>query len=718
MLKPKELALLLVSAFLIPMPLRADTKVMGVEDLVLLSLEELLNVQISTPSKSNSNFQNAPGVVSLITRRDIDNMGARSLADVLNNVPGFTVGRSMWLGHHLTLHTRGTFTLSADNILFLLNGQRLNDALTGSAFTFISDYPLDNVKQIEVIRGPGSALYGANAFMGVINIITMTGKDYKKSTRISARKGDNNATYVQAEYGKKISDDLNIALHGSFSDFDNTDLSQKPYSIINRQTGTSRTINNPVNAEASRSYNLGGRIQYQEFDFDMGYQASQYWNTWSSGSVPSMTSKDFRNQFNASLFHTGLKYNKSLSNSLSVKASGSYVSHWSETKLKYWTWPIVFGEVLESEHLAKGDFAYLEYKTDTLNLEASLEWKPLADHVIIAGLSFEKDSLDESVDKTGMHDADGDGFQDTILDSYVPAGKNVIPASSRKVYAIFGQHTWDISDRVRMTTGIRMDDYSDFGKTTNPRIALIFKPSEKLSIKALVGRAFRAPAMTDLHAIRDSTVDFLPNPELDPETVLTYELQFQYKPTKSLLLSSSFFKFNIDDIIRRVSTQNPDKPGQFTVTNSGERTSEGVELELNYRPTNESFSLFANYSYVDATEVLAGIRTQTEGIARQSFNFGVNVDLFNKLTVNVNGNVRTDWTAQTSTPMFGAFKPPTYTILNTRLALRNVVPDVVFTFDVFNLLDSKQYFPILQSFAPTGLAFNGRQFLLGVKYEY
>jgi iron complex outermembrane receptor protein len=145
-------------------------------DVEELSLDDLLDLTVSIAAGRVQPVEEAPGIVSVITDEDIRRMGAQTLADVLQTVPGFEVWTDN-LGRD-RIAVRGVVTGASENVLILFNGHRLNDHMNGGATVINVDIPVHNLKQIEVIRGPGSALFGTNAFVGVINLVSYTTKNF------------------------------------------------------------------------------------------------------------------------------------------------------------------------------------------------------------------------------------------------------------------------------------------------------------------------------------------------------------------------------------------------------------------------------------------------------------------------------------------------------------------------------------------------------------
>ncbi|MGR3176796.1 MAG: TonB-dependent receptor plug domain-containing protein, partial [Candidatus Anammoxibacter sp.] len=133
------------------------------------------DLSVSIASKNEEKVAKAPSIITVITAEEIYNIGARTLTDILMIVPGFNIIKDASFGVK-QFGTRG-IRRADEKIKVLVDGHSLNMPFNGSAATFFDDLSLKNVKRIEIIRGPGSALYGANAFLAVINIITKDADD-------------------------------------------------------------------------------------------------------------------------------------------------------------------------------------------------------------------------------------------------------------------------------------------------------------------------------------------------------------------------------------------------------------------------------------------------------------------------------------------------------------------------------------------------------------
>ena len=167
---------------------------------------------VITASKVKETIKKAPASISVITDKQIRQMGARDLSDVLRAVPGFRVG-SFYVGHGV-FSARSTRKGISANILIMINSHPINDVVTGGA-TYVHDTLLiDNIKRIEFIRGPGSALYGSNAYNGVINVITKEAEDID-GFELTARGGSWDTQQYNLLYGKTFSD-LEVAFNFNY----------------------------------------------------------------------------------------------------------------------------------------------------------------------------------------------------------------------------------------------------------------------------------------------------------------------------------------------------------------------------------------------------------------------------------------------------------------------------------------------------------------------
>lgn len=167
---------------------------------------------------------------------------------------------------------------------------------------------------------------------------------------------------------------------------------------------------------------------------------------------------------------------------------------------------------------------------------------------------------------------------------------------SRDNSYVFLQDVWLLANDWELTAGLRHDNYSDFGSTTNPRLALVWSTSYKLTTKFLYGEAFRAPSFAQTRAINNPLI--LGNINLEPEEIKSYELAFDYRPNYELTLMTNFFYYDWTDIIQFVPDANN---SNRTAQNSGEQTGYGMEFEAVWEAT-ENVTLTGNLAVQNSTD--------------------------------------------------------------------------------------------------------------------
>jgi outer membrane receptor protein involved in Fe transport len=198
-------------------------EVPSLESLLEMSVEDLVNIEVSSGTRVKVSARRSPTISTVVTSQEIRAMGARTLEDVLNLVPGVTVGRGQQINaSESDLSIRGSKSFFGEDVLILWNGVRLNDPLSGGALAFSPDFPVASIERVEVIRGPGSAIYGANAFVSVISVIT---KQYEKDeVQGSARFGSGDGVYSNLKAATEIADDFNLLLSTDYYNSQSSNL--------------------------------------------------------------------------------------------------------------------------------------------------------------------------------------------------------------------------------------------------------------------------------------------------------------------------------------------------------------------------------------------------------------------------------------------------------------------------------------------------------------
>src|ERR1035437_1342783 len=193
------------------------------DDVSNFSLDSLLTIPVKSASKYWQDIMDAPASVSIITSQDIKDYGYKTIYDVLQNVRGFYLSNDR---NYSYLGVRGFSrpTDYNDRILVLINGHRMNENVYGSVDFGNGNYPdLNTIEQIEIVRGPGSVLYGSNAMFAIINIIPKSGAAIN-SLNINADYGSWQNKRIIMNYGKKLNDGLDLLISANAGDIKGDNL--------------------------------------------------------------------------------------------------------------------------------------------------------------------------------------------------------------------------------------------------------------------------------------------------------------------------------------------------------------------------------------------------------------------------------------------------------------------------------------------------------------
>ncbi len=503
------LVLLLVAGAL---PLAAQEK-KSVED---LTLEELLATEIQVASRKEQSLREAPGIVTVITEEEIRNSGARDLIDLLRLVPGFDFGvdvqgvvgaamRGNW-GHE-------------GKILLLLDGEEMNEALY-STLQFGNRFPLSQLDHIEIVRGPGSAIYGGNAELGVINLITKSAAKLG-GLNVSLLHGFNGGLGMHSRadvgYGA-VSGAMSYSGIASISDGrrstrDFTDFNGDTYNMRYNSDLDERLVD----------------VRFALSNFKTRFTAEHYRSTERDQfgeNLPRPTSLDFNSWYaEAALVHA-------LSDHLVLTPRFSF-RHQTPWK----------------EH---DEFFFYDKSVDRAQGDVTLEYEPSGALNVLSGVSYFQDHAKADAQ--------------TAADLF-PNGKESINYQN---LAVFSQAIFSTSVG-KFTAGARYEHHSAFGSSFVPRLAMT-RVLGRMHFKALASRAFRAPGIEN---IRLSA-----NNDIRPEKTTAYELEAGYQLNEQMIITGNVFDTKIHNPIVYFVNSDTDQEGYVNFPRTGTR---GLELEYRVR---------------------------------------------------------------------------------------------------------------------------------------
>ena len=543
-----------------------------------MSLEELGKVPItSLATGTETPLDKAAAIASVITQADISAMGATDLDQILETVPGVHVGRS---NQTFTpkYNIRGITASFNAQTLVLINGIPVTNLVFGNRGNVWAGMPVKSIQRIEVIRGPGSALYGADAFAGVINIITKTAKDIN-ATKVGVRAGSFDTQAAWLEHGESYGDvNIGFSLEYESTDGWKKDINSDAQSSMDSLFMTQASLApGPVNTGKDM---IESRldIAYKNTRFRAGYQGRKNIGTGVGVAQALDPHGEFSsNRFNADFTHT-------LNNLTANWGIENRISYYRDTQ-----------QVEENVHLfppgafggafPDGFIGNPEFKEENARFDFSSIYRGFDSHLTRVGLGTYWGDVYEV---TEQKNSNPDGSPKSGIEDVSDTDEVWMQEEDRTSYYLFVQDEWQLADNWQLTSGLRYDHYSDFGSTTNPRLALVWATSESMTTKLLYGRAFRPPS---INVLFDNPI-YLGNPDLDPEIIDTYEAAFSYTLSPDIQYTANVFYYKIKDLMTLAAVNTNQKQWQ----NVEKRTGYGTEFEINYSVLS-NLKFLANYAY-------------------------------------------------------------------------------------------------------------------------
>ena len=551
---------------------------------ISLSLEDLMSLETTIATASKQTTSRSPAVVTLITDEDIKATGATNLVQVLEGVPGIHIRISQF-GNRPIVQFRGA---KGTQTLIMINGNSMTD-LVWNFGIYWKGIPASAIERVEIIRGPGSALFGADASAGVINVITKTAASVEHS-EIGARVGSFNSKSAWLELGDNYAGySVNLTANISKTDGYNPLIEIDGQTLSDNSTGSNVSYA-PGNAHYGwQNEDIRFSIAKNNWRLNTAYMRSSDLETGLTGFgvLDPVTQADDR-RLNIDLLYN----NSDLGEDWELNVELRYQHYDYASGVGFQERPPGFDDGSGGIY-PDGQINSQQSNERRIVFETSTIYSGYKDHSIRLGAGYTVQDLyailhmvNFGTGPDGNPITPGSPLVDISDTPYAFA-----PENERKIAHIYLQDIWTISSTLELTAGARYDDYSDFGGTLNPRLALVWQSTAKLTTKLMYGQAFRPPSYLELF---DETSFTTPNPDLDPERSETLDLAFSYAAQKNLQLDINFYYFQLTDIIT-----NNNLTRQFE--NGGDHSIRGIELEARWQASND-IKLYANYTVRDQAE--------------------------------------------------------------------------------------------------------------------
>lgn len=635
------------------------------------SLEELLSTPIETAARHEQFAGQAPASVTVITAVEIRRYGYRTLAEALQSVRGFYLSDDR---NYQYLGIRG-FSRPTDynnRVLLLLNGHRLNENVFGAA-SIGTDLPLNlaAVERIEVVRGPGSVLYGTSAMLAVVNVITRDGRGGDRLS-LTAEGGSAGRRRLLAAAGGETDGGLDLAVAGIWGDLAGKDLYFPEY-----DDETSDGVAHDLDWDHHGSV-LGtarrGALHAQAYAGvrDKGIPTGAF----------EMIFDDHRARSLDASGHLDLRYAPEPSPCGALEIRVQADAYRSDG-----TYPFSEpdGETVARER-AEGTW---------LGLEGQYRWDATPASRLIAGTEY-REHLQASFRSRD---------EETVyFDENFPF----------RVFSVYAQEEYQARENLSLVLGLRHDAYSTTGSTTTPRGAAVLDLTSSATLKLLYGEAFRAPNLYETSYFDPLVAKA--NPHLRAERIRTTELVWEQRLCPHAFGSVSLYRYGMHDLIeQRVDTTD----GLLQFRNVGEAHALGMEMELVAR-RSDGLNLSLQYA-TQWTEDEQGRRLSNA--PRHLVRLGLDRPLSRRLTL------ATDWRWESSRRTLATdeegrpITARTGVVGNLRLAARpsdrrDGQGRVRVTASVRNLLDTRYEYPGGLEHLQPAIEQDGRTWCVDVGYAF
>ncbi len=592
------------------------------EDELALSYGD--NTQVSIATGSAQAINRAPATATVITAREIKAMGATDLDQVLETVPGLHVSVSH-IAYNPIYSFRGSFTNYNPQVLMLVNGQPITSIFAGNRSFAWGGMPVENIARVEVIRGPGSALYGADAYSGVINVITKTAADIA-GMEYGVRLGSFRTRDAWLQYGGKLGPvAAAFYLRGGHSDGSGRIIESDLQSVLDPIFGTHASLApGPVSLERD-AVDARADLSYEDWRWRVGYQKRNV--GFGAGLAESV---DPYSRSPESRFYTDLTYEKA-----------SFLPHWDlnlainyqDLRLKVGSPPyMLFPPGAFGGAFPDGVFGNPGHSERTTSVSASMFYTGFDKHRMRVGAGHRLADMYATPEFKNFNLVVVPGVGPVFIplggmvESTNVPGLGYMTPHQRHLNYVFVQDEWTLARDWSLTAGVRYDDYSDFGGTTNPRLALVWDAAYNVIVKAMHGRAFRAPAFTEQYTLNNPVS--LGDPAIRPETIDTNELAVSWQALPTLHSNVTLYRYRMRDII--AATANADTSTGKTFRNTGDQTGHGVEIEANWTASRDlrlTGSVSVQRSTDEASGKAAGLAPQLRLFGRADWRFAPNWQL-------------------------------------------------------------------------------------------
>jgi iron complex outermembrane receptor protein len=627
--------------------------------------------EVTAAMKHAQPQREAPAAVTVVSSEEIRRLGYRTLAEALRGVRGFYVTGDR---NYDYLGVRG-FSRPGDyddRILLLVNGHTYNDDIYQSA-SVGNDFGIDleAVERIEVIRGPGSALYGGNALFAVINVVTFDGAT-KPGVHALVETGSYWRKRAQLSIGHVTEGGLSVFAGGSILDLDGQhELFYPEYDDPSTNDGIAEDV------DGERALNFFLNAKWRGFTLQGGVnQRDKHIPTGSYGTL----FNDEQTQGTDGHHFADLSYASTVAPNLHLSARAFYDGY------RYHGTYVYVDDV--GGRIKNEDRAW----SDWFGGEVRARWEAWDRNALTAGAeyTYHPAAHQENYDSPG-HQA--------YLDDERTYG----------TWGIYAQDELKVTSTLMVVAGLRFDRYYDRLQQVSPRAAVIWSATPQTTVKLLYGRAFRPPNLYEqYYAYPGSGIASVVNPDLDPERIATYEAVVEQELWHGIHGTLAFYHYDIDDLIEPFTVPSDDGGDPALQYGNGDTVrANGVEIETRV-PLPRGSALKSSYCFQRAS-------TSAGRLSNSPAHLG-NLTLLFPLVWGIEGGVELIVVGPRDTR--DGHRLETARIMNLTLDYVSPVPGLTGSIGLYNILDHTYPDPTGEEFVQDRLPQNGFTFRVQLGYAF
>jgi len=651
------------------------------KNLYVLTLDELLELKISSVSKKSEQLIKTPQTVIVITNEQIKRRGYTDLEQLFHDLPGFDISRGNGT-RYSQLYQRGYRTKNTEKTVLMIDGVEENDLWSNSVW-LSRQYPLSNIKRVEIIYGPSATIYGANAFLGVINVVTKTANQITNNKKIGVNSqigyGTWNTQFADISIAAKEKD-FSIMITGriynsdeqdlsNYSDwdysFDNYDLNYYKNTLGTENENIAQTAMNldkaayynsleldgkePHYSNKTKDYLLYGKLKVD--NFTLGFQTfkrNEGYGAWYRDDFELGPDHGPKWVAENSFFYT--KYEKKFSDKFSLTSFTNFKIHQLNGDCEELYYIGYFNKgynltdiadttsgndnILTNDSISKPYWEHTWWHTYSQQLRSELR--------LVYNIS-DKFNLSSGIEFRVSH-IQGSYLFGEIDDPAETAFLNNSKGGNHffsRDFGFFIQTTYSPIKNLNFVLGGRIDNNKirltgGYGSVFNPKASIVYSTSNFI-LKAIYSEAFMDAGYWTKYGITPGRL--LDNPNLEPEKVRNYELSLSWKANDYFFVDiigyNSFYK----GVIGTVDVSFVDEKGNTIQTTQHQAIGNALiqGLQSNIYFNYSKYSSYLNYTFTNPYKI-GDEKVRIGDIASHHINCGVNALYFNKLNLNLRAN--------------------------------------------------------------------------------